>query len=123
VGDSFSLQLMMQADRPVVSVPLAIAFDPRLLQVIDVGEGGFLRQGGAQTSFSYRIDPAGQVLMSATRSGSGGATAADALATISFRALAAGTARVDLVTIAPVGSGGSTINALAPGAHPVTVSP
>jgi hypothetical protein len=33
VGDSFSLQLVMQADRPVVSVPLAIAFDPRLLQV------------------------------------------------------------------------------------------
>lgn len=49
--------------------------------------------------------------MSATRSGSGGAAAADALATISFRALAAGAARVDLVTIAPVGSGGSTIDA------------
>jgi general secretion pathway protein D len=84
VGDTFALQLVMQADQPVVSVPLAIGFDPRLLQVADVSEGGFLRQGGAQTSFSFRVDPAGQVLMTATRSGSGGASAADAIATIEF---------------------------------------
>ena len=48
-GETFALQLVMQADRPVVSLPLAIRFDPRLLQVADVSEGGFLKQGGAQT--------------------------------------------------------------------------
>ena len=123
VGDTFALQLVMQTDRPVVSVPLAIGFDPRLLQVANVSEGGFLKQGGAQTSFTYRIDPGGQVLMTATRSGDGGATAPDSLATINFRALAAGAARVELITIAPVASGGLTINATLPGAHAVTITP
>lgn len=56
-GDSFSLQLVMQADQPVVSLPLAIAFDPRVVQVADVSEGGFLRQNGGETSFTYRVDP------------------------------------------------------------------
>lgn len=123
VGDTFALQLVMQADRPVVSVPLAIGFDPRLLQVANVSEGGFLKQGGAQTSFTYRIDPGGQVLMTATRSGDGGATAPDTLATINFRALAAGAARVELITIAPVASGGLTINPTLPGAHALTITP
>jgi general secretion pathway protein D len=123
VGDTFALQLVMQADQPVVSVPLAIGFDPRLLQVANVSEGGFLRQGGAQTNFNFRVDPAGQVLMTATRAGSGGASAADAIATIEWRALAAGAARVELITIAPVGAGGATINAVAPAAYALTIAP
>ncbi|MBK7956493.1 MAG: hypothetical protein IPK02_22605 [Candidatus Accumulibacter sp.] len=86
-GDTIALQLVMQADRPVVSVPLAIGFDPRLLQVADVREGAFLRQGGAATTFSYRIDPGKQVLLTATRSGAGGATSPDTLATLTFRCL------------------------------------
>ena len=90
VGDTFAVQLVMQAEQPVVSVPIAIGFDPRLLQVVDVSEGGFLRQGGAQTSFSYRVDPGGQVVMTATSSGNAGATAPDAIVTMNFRALAAG---------------------------------
>jgi general secretion pathway protein D len=123
VGDTFALQLVMQADQPVVSVPLAIGFDPRLLQVANVNEGGFLRQGGAQTNFNFRVDPAGQVLMTATRAGSGGAIAADAIATIEWRALAAGAARVELITIAPVGAGGATINAVVPAAYALTIAP
>ncbi|MBK7953441.1 MAG: secretin and TonB N-terminal domain-containing protein [Candidatus Accumulibacter sp.] len=122
-GDTIALQLVMQADRPVVSVPLAIGFDPRLLQVADVREGAFLRQGGAATTFSYRVDPGGQVLLTATRSGAGGATSPDTLATLTFRALAAGTSRVELITIAPIGSGGSTINAIVPAAHALTINP
>ena len=122
-GDTLALQLVMQADRPVVSVPLAVGFDPRLLQVTDVSEGAFLRQGGATTTFSYRVDPGGQVLLTATRSGAGGASAPDVLATLTFRALAAGTSRVELITIAPVGAGGSTINAILPAAHALTINP
>ncbi len=122
-GETAALQLVMQADRPVVSVPLAIGFDPRLLQIADVSEGAFLRQGGATTSFSYRVDPGGQVLLTATRSGAGGATAPDVLATLTFRALAAGTSRVELITIAPVGAGGATINATLPVPYALTINP
>lgn len=123
VGDTFAVQLVMQAEQPVVSVPIAIGFDPRLLQVVDVSEGGFLRQGGAQTSFSYRVDPGGQVVMTATSSGNAGATAPDAIVTMNFRALAAGAARVELITAAPVGNGGSTVSAVLPGPHAVAITP
>lgn len=122
-GDALALQLVMQADRPVVSVPLAVGFDPGLLQVTDVSEGAFLKQGGATTTFSYRVDPGGQVLLTATRSGAGGASNSDVLATLTFRALAAGTSRVELITIAPVGAGGSTINSILPAAHALTINP
>jgi general secretion pathway protein D len=120
-GDSFSLQLVMQADQPVVSLPLAIAFDPRVVQVADVSEGGFLRQNGGETSFTYRVDPGGQVLITGTRSGAGGATLQDVVATLNFRAVAPGDAKIELITIAPVGSGGSAIKAKLPPAHPLTV--
>ncbi|HRD92259.1 MAG TPA: secretin N-terminal domain-containing protein [Accumulibacter sp.] len=120
-GDTLALQLVMQADRPVVSLPLAIGFDPRVLQVVDVSEGGFLGQGGAQTSFTYRVDPGGQVLMTATRSGAGGATAPDVVATVNFRAVAPGASRIELITIAPVAAGGVTISATPPGPHVLTV--
>ncbi|WP_300335732.1 secretin N-terminal domain-containing protein [Accumulibacter sp.] len=120
-GDTLALQLVMQADRPVVSLPLAIGFDPRVLQVVDVSEGGFLGQGGAQTSFTYRVDPGGQVLMTATRSGAGGATAPDVVATVNFRAVAPGDSRIELITIAPVAAGGGTISANLPGPHVLTV--
>jgi general secretion pathway protein D len=120
-GDSFALQLVMQADQPVVSLPLAVAFDPRVVQVADVSEGGFLRQNGGETSFSYRVDPGGQVLLTGTRSGAGGATSQDVVATINFRAVAPGDSRIELLTIAPVGLGGSAIKAKLPPAHPLTV--
>jgi general secretion pathway protein D len=116
-GETAALQLVMQADRPVVSVPLAIGFDPRLLQVADVSEGGFLRQGGAATTFSYRVDPGGQVLLTATRRRrrrhrSGCPGDAD------VPRPGAGTSRVELITIAPVGAGGATINATLPDRTP-----
>ena len=122
-GETAALQLVMQADRPVVSVPLVIGFDPRLLQIADVSEGSFLRQGGAATTFNYRVDPGGQVLLTATRTGTGGATAADVLVKLTLRALAAGSARVELITAAPVGAGGATVNVAPPAAHAFTINP
>jgi len=122
-GETATVQLVMQADQPVVSVPLAVAFDPRALQVANVSEGGFLRQGGAATTFNYRVDPSGQVLLTATRSGAGGASAPDVLATLTFRALAPGASRIELITIAPVAAGGASINVAPPGPHALTVSP
>ncbi|TLD46839.1 MAG: Type IV pilus biogenesis and competence protein PilQ [Accumulibacter sp.] len=122
-GETATVQLVMQADQPVVSVPLAVAFDPRALQVANVSEGGFLRQGGAATTFNYRVDPGGQVLLTTTRSGAGGASAPDVLATLTFRALAAGASRIELITIAPIAAGGASITAAPPAPHTLTINP
>ena len=61
--------------------------------------------------------------MTATRSGNGGATGQDNVATLNFRAMAPGDARIELITIAPVGLGGSAINATLPPAHALTIAP
>lgn len=123
-GDSFALQLVMQSDQPVVSVPLAVGFDPRVLQVVSVQEGEFLRQGGASASFASRVDPAGQVLVTGTRSGDSGATTIGVFATIQMRAIAAVTpeTRVQVLTVAPVGLGGRSVPAQPAQPHVIRLS-
>jgi len=125
VGDTFEMQLVMQSDQPVVSVPLAIGFDPRILQVASVREGDFLRQGGAQTTFASRVEPAGRVLATVTRAGDSGATAIGTLLTVAFRVTAApqGPTRVVLLTAAPVGLGGRSVPAPLPAPQTLQINP
>lgn len=124
VGSVVALQLTMRSDQPVTSVPLAIGFDNRVFQVLGVTEGEFLKQGGAQTSFTSRVDPNGQILLTGTRSGDGGATAAGVVASISLRAIApADASRIQVLTIAPTGLGGKAVNVPHPASYAVQVQP
>ncbi len=125
VGDSFALQLLMQSDQPIVSIPMAIGFDPRLMQVVSVSEGDFLKQNGGQTSFTSRVDPNGQILMTGTRAGDSGATSLGAVATVNFRAVAATApdTRVQLLTISPIVLGGRGISSPPPPPHTISLSP
>jgi general secretion pathway protein D len=125
VGDAFAVQLVMQADQPVVSIPLAVGFDARALQVTSVTEGDFLKQGGAQTSFTSRVDPNGQILMTGTRAGDAGATAAGAVATVNFKVVAAPEpeTRLQLLTISPIVLGGRGITAPLPLPHVIALNP
>ena len=89
VGDQFKLAVVMRADSPVHSVPIQLSFDPALLKVVEVTEGGFFRQNGATSSFAHRIDAAGgRVTLGASRSDNAGATGNAQVATITFRAQA-----------------------------------
>ena len=125
VGDTFAVQLMMQADQPVVSIPLAVGFDPRALQVVSVTEGDFLKQNGAQTSFTSRVDPNGQILMTGTRAGDSGATTLGSIATVNFRVVAAPSpeTRLQLLTISPIVLGGRGITSPLPLPHVITLAP
>ena len=124
-GDSFALQLLVQAGQPVFNVPLAVGFDPRALQVLSVTEGDFLRQGGGQTGFTSRIDSNGQVLLTGSRAGDSGATATGSFATITFRVAAApGTeTRVQLLNAGLTGAGGSAITTVLPQPHLIRLTP
>ena len=125
VGDSFAVQLMMQSDQPIVSLPMAVGFDARVLQVSSVAEGDFLKQGGAQTSFTSRVDATGQVLMTGTRAGDTGATASGAVATLNFRVVGASNpeTRLQLLTISPIVLGGRSITAPLPLPHTIRLTP
>lgn len=125
VGDSFALQLMMQSDQPVVSLPMAVGFDARALQVTSVTEGEFLKQNGGKTSFTSRVDPSGQILMTGTRTGDSGATVLGSIATINFRVVAAASpeTRIQLLTISPIALGGGGISTALPAPHVISITP
>lgn len=125
VGDVFAVQLTMQSGQPVMSLPLAVGFDARSMQVVSVTEGDFLKQGGAQTNFSSRVDPSGQIVLTVTRSGDSGATGSGVVATVNLRATAAASAdaRVQLLTVAPVAQGGKAVSAPLPSPLVIGINP
>jgi general secretion pathway protein D len=91
-----------------------------------VGEGAFLRQGGATTSFSSQVDTAGQIVVNASRSGSGGAQAEQVLLSLTLKLQsrpADGQAQVRLLSLAPLGLGGTALNAAQTQPLQVTVTP
>lgn len=124
-GDAFSIQLEMKSDKPVTGLALALGFDKQLLQVVGMNEGNFLKEGGAQSSFTSRIDPSGQILMTSTRSSKeSGATHLGRVATINFRTLAtADSAQVQVLSIAPTGIGGTTIAVQPPLPFAIQIQP
>jgi general secretion pathway protein D len=124
VGDTFALQLTMVTDQPITSLPMTIGFDNVVLQVVGITEGDFLKQDNAQTSFSSRVDPNGQILITSVRTGETGATSPGTIATINFRALAPTAAgHVQLLTAAPVGLLGRAVSAPLPAPYSVQAQP
>ncbi|MEO8387798.1 cohesin domain-containing protein [Polaromonas sp.] len=124
VGETFTRQLTMQSDQPITGVPMAISFDNQILQVVSVVEGDFLKQGNVKTSFTSRVNPNGQILMTGTRSGPGGATSSGSIATITFKALApAEASRLQLLTVTPTVLDGRPVVMSLPAPQAVRVVP
>jgi hypothetical protein len=73
-------------------ISLSLTFDPAILRVRSVQEGGFLRQGGVAVTFTQQVDPAaGRLDISMTRTGdTTGASGSGLLAAVLFDAAAAG---------------------------------
>ncbi|CAD6546994.1 Type 3 secretion system secretin [Paraburkholderia sabiae] len=87
-GDSVTVALLMQADQPVTSASATVSYDVSKLQFTGVTEGDFLKQGGAQTSFSNRVAQGGQLILADSAPGGTGGSAQATFAVLSFRALA-----------------------------------
>ncbi len=113
-GDTFSVRLNLSAGQPITGIPLAIAFDPAKLEIINVQEGSLLSQGGAKTSFSQRVDrSSGRIYMTTTRNptdGSGGATGEGTLVTLTAKAASGPSeAFLSIIAISPLGPNGVTV--------------
>jgi len=123
VGSSFPLTLTMQAGEPISSIPLAIGYDAKLLEVVDVAEGTLMRQGSG-TTFSSRVDRAtGQIFATIVRAGAEGATGAGSLITVTFRAIgAAPEVRTQVLAISPIGTGGKSVSVGMPAPQSVAIS-
>jgi len=131
VGDVFTAQLMAPPlDEPLLGLAYTLRFDPAQVEVMTVTEGEYLKQGGATTQFSHRVDRStGQVFITNLRNGLPNAESATAgegglLSVLTLRALSpASPTQLTVASSTPMGAGGSA-PALAP-APPlaITISP
>lgn len=122
-GEQFQLALMLKANGGLRSLPFQIAYNPAALKVVEIAEGGFFKQSGAETSFTSNVDIAGgKIFVGVVRSGSDGAAGENRLATITFKALAPQPkAEVKLLTATPIGVGDKVPSPDMPDAYAVSI--
>jgi len=122
-GEQFQLTLKLDSNGGLHGLPLQIAYDPASLKVVEVVEGKFFKQNGAQTSFASNVDAvAGRIFVGATRSGTD-ASGSDSLATITFKAISdKPKTEVKLLTATPVGNGDKMPAPEMPDAYSLTIS-
>lgn len=110
VGDVLEFKLALNSSVPLRGLPMEFAFDKSRLQLVEVQEGEYFRQGGTATSFSTSGDGKdGTVRVGVLRNMPSGASGEGLLLTLRLKALAAGVAEVRIAGAQPVG-----VSAIAP---------
>ncbi len=91
-GGTFMVNLLLSGAQNVHSVPVQLNYDPKMLQLINVSNGGFLSQDGQIVTLAHREDElVGQSQITASRPpGVGGVSGQGAVVTLTFQAKAAG---------------------------------
>jgi general secretion pathway protein D len=91
-GNTFVVNLLLSGAQNVHTVPVQLDYDPKLLQLVNVVNGGFLSQDGQMVTLAHREDDAkGESTITASRpSGAGGVSGQGAVVTITFQAKAGG---------------------------------
>jgi general secretion pathway protein D len=87
-GNTFVVNLLLSGAQNVHSVPVQLNYDPKMLQLVNVSNGGFLSQDGQAVALVHREDETvGQSQITATRPpGAGGVSGQGAVVTITFQA-------------------------------------
>ena len=91
-GNTFAVNLLIAGAQNVYSVPVQLNYNPSMLQLVNVSDGGFLSQDGQAVVLVKREDEAvGQVLVTASRPpGAGGVSGQGTVVTLTFQAKASG---------------------------------
>jgi general secretion pathway protein D len=90
VGATFAVNVMLRGAQNVYSVPLQVSYDPNILQVANVSNGGLLSQDGQAVALVHR-DDAGTLQITATRPpGASGVLGQGAVVTLTFLAKGSG---------------------------------
>jgi general secretion pathway protein D len=120
-GQRLALGLNVANVNDLYSIPLLIHYDPKIIQVEDVTNGGFLSGGNQEVAIVQRVDAQnGQVIVSATRQpNTPGVNGSGALLGLVVRAVAPGTSPIQILQVnarnsqqqtIPMVSGEATIN-------------
>ncbi len=91
-GGTFMVNLLLSGAQNVHSVPVQLNYNPSMLQLINVSNGGFLSQDGQIVTLAHREDETvGQSQITASRPpGVGGVSGQGAVVTLTFQAKADG---------------------------------
>jgi general secretion pathway protein D len=91
-GSTFALNIMLAGAQNAYSVPLQVSYDPKMLQVVNVSNGGFLSQDGQAVAIVHRDDDtSGTLQITATRPpGAGGISGKGTVVTLTLVAKAPG---------------------------------
>ncbi len=91
-GSTFTVNVSMTGAQNVYSVPLQLTYDPKLLQVVNVSNGGLLSQDGQIVTVTHREDDStGTMQVMATRPpGANGVSGQGPVLTLTFMAKAPG---------------------------------
>jgi general secretion pathway protein D len=101
VGDRTTLGLAVSNVTDLYSIPLLIHYDPAVVQVEEVRDGGFLSGGTQEIAIVQRIDPQkGEVVVSATRQpNTPGVNGSGTLLGIVVRGVAAGNTALQVLQV------------------------
>ena len=91
-GSTFMVNLNLSGGQDVSTVPLQIVYNPKVMELVNLSNGGFLSQDGQPVALVHRDDPgAGTIQISATRPpGTSGVSGSGAVFTLTFLAKAPG---------------------------------
>jgi len=91
-GSTFAVNVLINGAQNVYSVPLQVSYDPKVLQVVNVSNGGLLSQDGQAVALVHRDDDSsGTLQITATRPpGAGGISGGGAVVTLTFLAKGSG---------------------------------
>jgi general secretion pathway protein D len=97
-GSTFAVNILLSGAQNVYSVPLQVSYDPKVLQVVNVSNGGFLSQDGQAVALVHRDDDqSGTLQITATRPpGAGGVSGQGAVVTLTFLAKGSGQSSVTI---------------------------
>ncbi len=87
-GGTFVVNLLISGAQNVYSVPVQLNYDPKMLQLVNVSNGGFLSQDGQAVALVHREDETiGQSTITAQRPpGAGGVSGQGSVVTMTFSA-------------------------------------
>ncbi len=116
--------LSRNSDSALRSLPLQVSFDPAVLQVVDVAEGGFFRQGDGKTNFASNVDLlGGKIFVGIARAGVEGAKGEDSVVNITFNVVSfKPQGEIKLLAATPVGTGGKVPTTNLPEPYIISIS-
>jgi general secretion pathway protein D len=100
VGSTFQVSITAANARDLYAVPLQLQFNPAVLQLVNVDSGDLLARDGQAVSIVHRDEGNGLVTISTSRPPNvAGVSGQGSVATLTFKALAAGDSNLALVKV------------------------